>query len=258
MMRLAKTWVLVAGLALIALSNAVPLLGVAYNRSGTPDSSLTLTERELMLPYRFDLMGENSGISLRLAWRVESQKGSQGSSYNDPWSHPIWLDNAKLQALGFALPKPVKATGETGLSRLKVSTRDVYLVLEYDGEAYQRSLETGQEGNNSRLFVVDAGLDADALRRQYPDGSHYLILQGQVILLGNFIDKDESPYTALIRSLSIEQITIPMQYRKVLEPLLADNNGLEHGAEPRYSVMLNVGKRHEPWVTEINLLEPKE
>ncbi|MFL6653087.1 MAG: DUF4824 family protein, partial [Sulfurifustaceae bacterium] len=42
---------LLAGIALIAATNAVALVGVAYNRSGEPSSVLKLTERELALPY---------------------------------------------------------------------------------------------------------------------------------------------------------------------------------------------------------------
>lgn len=38
---------LIAGIALIALSNAVALIGVAYNRSGEPESELRLSSASL-------------------------------------------------------------------------------------------------------------------------------------------------------------------------------------------------------------------
>ena len=50
-MRWSRTHTLVAGLGLIALTNAVALLGVAWNRSGEPDATLQLSQRELQPPY---------------------------------------------------------------------------------------------------------------------------------------------------------------------------------------------------------------
>jgi hypothetical protein len=67
-----KNWTrrhtLIAGLALILLTNAVALLGVYQNRSGEPESMLTLTQRELQQPYGWGMARENSGISLRINW----------------------------------------------------------------------------------------------------------------------------------------------------------------------------------------------
>ena len=55
---------LIAGLALVAVTNGVALGGAAWNRSGTPDSVLALTQRELEPPYMFKGAQENSGLTL--------------------------------------------------------------------------------------------------------------------------------------------------------------------------------------------------
>ena len=60
----------IAGMLLILLTNAVALLGVAYNRSGTPESRLTLSQRELQLPY--GAMTEDSGLTLQIRWRAQN------------------------------------------------------------------------------------------------------------------------------------------------------------------------------------------
>jgi len=61
---------LLAGLGLIALTNAIALSGVVYNRSGDPEATLRLTQRELRTPYRWYGNRENSGLALSLVWRV--------------------------------------------------------------------------------------------------------------------------------------------------------------------------------------------
>src|SRR5690606_12668009 len=62
-----KGWLL-AGLALIALTNCWILASVAYNRSGEPEAVLLLSEREL-LPSRHWRQQENSGVALALLTR---------------------------------------------------------------------------------------------------------------------------------------------------------------------------------------------
>ncbi|MGH8649482.1 MAG: DUF4824 family protein, partial [Burkholderiales bacterium] len=53
---------LAAGIVLIALTNAIALGGVAWNRSGEPESVLKLTQRELSQPRGFGLDREEGGL----------------------------------------------------------------------------------------------------------------------------------------------------------------------------------------------------
>ena len=200
------------GIALIVLTNAIALGGVWWNRSATPDSALNLSQRELGLPWRSLRLMENSGLALNLNWRVAGRQAGEfagGQMVNG--GTPEWLDAAKMAALGF----PVDAARPDGERRqhARQLPREVILVMELAGPAWQRALENAresagrhaaaaaanvgskqfadrakqandelarEENSNSRLFVIDAGLDARLLREKYPDRSRFLLLRGTV------------------------------------------------------------------------------
>jgi len=91
---------LIGGLGIIAATNAIALLGVAYNRAGEPASRVELTERELILPVEWGIARESSAIFLKLRWRVACERiegyGGLGAYCATPW-----LSRAKLAELGF-------------------------------------------------------------------------------------------------------------------------------------------------------------
>ena len=198
---------LLAGLALILVTNAIALTGVAYNRSGDAESALRMTERELQVVTWSWPDNDNSSVDLRLAWRVrQTYSSEQDYGY---WRDD-WLTEEQLRSLGFdiSLPAEMEAAHERHRRDLP---KTVFLALEYDGPAYQEALgqrrkrveqATELAGRNvgdetfaerlkaarnalvdeqisaSRLFVVDASLDREALRKRYPDRTRYSILRG--------------------------------------------------------------------------------
>lgn len=276
---------LVAGIVLILATNAVALLGVAYNR-GEPESTLRLTERELRLPYSWGFEKENSGIALTLQWRALAEEGEDfyglRTSYAGFGGVPDWLDKAKLTALGFDVSKP-EDTPQGRMYYDKLLSKDVLLVLELDGPAYRTALARAQrhfqneqallkanpgkkefevrakntkqtlyqeERINSRLFAVDAGHDAAGLRAKYPDRNRYAIVRGQIQpRLGEINHKPK--LSAYISNLSITQINVPARYRQIFEPLQqsARTNRYDAAVSP-YKVTMAFGKRLEPWITE--------
>ncbi|HJW01876.1 MAG TPA: DUF4824 family protein, partial [Azospira sp.] len=199
------TWV--AGIAVILLTNAVALGNVAWNRSGSPDSVLRLSQRELRQPY-WRANAENSGLALELQWRMPVA-GATGS-------RPLaWLDTAKMKRLGLEVDPETDSRGSKAPGRplLRQLSRPVLLVLELDGPAYRQAVELAQrrlaeaqaklaadpeqealkraaanartsadeeEKGSSRLFAIDAGLELAALRAQYPDRSRYAIVAAQL------------------------------------------------------------------------------
>lgn len=255
-----RAWLGLA-LTLIVLSNAVALVGVYYNRSGTPQSLLTLSERELYLPYGDWLHREdNSGLRLELMWRQANETGQLD-----------WLHESKLRALGFRVP----ADGAERFSRQLA--RPVWLVLELDGPAYRRQVQRAQhalveaqervqarpddqelqrqrdvlreqqeqeERYASRLFLIDAGLDAEALRAQYPDRQRHVLLAGR--LKPYHRSGNTGPhYTASIQA-EISRISVPPALRAAFA-------GWQQGVgyrEGRLRVQAQVafGQRHEPWM----------
>jgi hypothetical protein len=289
-MKWSHTRTFIAGMALILATNAVALVGVAYNR-GEPESTLTLTQRELGMPYYWDFEKENSGIALTLQWRMLSEQNTglflSGLSYAGIGSTPDWLDKAKLTTLGF----DVSHSDDTPQGRMyydKLLPKDVLLVLELDGPAYRTALERmrlhlqkeealleanagkrefeeraknakqqfdNEERVNSRLFVIDAGLDATSLRAKYLDRNRYAIVRGQV--QPRLVENNRKfRLEGYINRLSIDQINVPASYRPVFEPLLRHVQRNQHDtAIAPYEVSVVYGKRLEPWITAVKRSE---
>lgn len=268
-----KKWsrTLIAGSALILLTNAVVLLGAAYNRSADAESSLQLSQRELQ-SNRWSNFKDNSGITLTLNWRVAREETTPqniyfAGSYAGKWGRPIWLDKAKLAELGFDVDK--LASAPEYKRRYKESQpREALLVLELNGQAYRHELQRArdyveqsrallaanpdkqefkrrainaeenykrEEASNSRLFVIDAGVDLLKLRATYPDRNRYAIVYG-LIQPDILREKNETRLGGNISELQAERINVPLNYRQVFD-----------GVAP-YAVTVTFGKRLEPWI----------
>lgn len=280
-----RTSTLITGLGLIVVTNAVALLGVSYNRGGEPDSQLVLTQRELTLPHRWGWEKENNGLSLSLSYRLPGERDFDIGFYPNRPQHfgdLTWLNRDKLVALGFDVTQaPDTAAGRRYYERLL--PKDVMLVLELDGPAYQQRLQAAQdklqqeetlvtqnpgakefverataarqalqaeENTRSRLFVVDAGLDATTLRNQYPDRTRYALVHGRV---RPWLDRrDDKPLVVgHVQSLSITQINIPLEHHAPFETTSTDTTADSGRAEKHYRVTLAIGRRFEPWVVNV-------
>ena len=270
-----KKWTrtLIAGSALILLSNAVVLLGAAYNRSDEAESLLKLSQRELKhLPWRTSK--DNSGITLTMNWRIGSKKASLKNDYDmgyssNRWGNPEWLNQAKMAALGFDVDRLVR-TAEDGRHHYRSLPREALLVLELNDKAYQRELRLtkdytartkeslkknpnkeeilssakraeevlkSEEQTNSRLFAIDAGTDLSKLRATYPDRARYAIVHG-LIYPSISGEKNKIIVEGYIREVHAEKINVPFVYRDVFNT----------PATP-YEVSVAFGKRLEPWIT---------
>jgi hypothetical protein len=272
---------LFAGAALIALTNAVALGGVTWNRNGEPESELKLSMRELRVT-RGGFNRESNGVMLNLLWRTpQDSKIISMGDYGGRGGQPPWLDEAKLKELGFAAPD---MNTYADLQRRRGGEREVLLVLELDGPARQLRLEqvrteadeqiakaAGQppdqaersikqakerlqreENEFSRLFAVDAGLDAGTLRQRYPDRTHYAIVRSR-ISLGYERKGADVRMRGWLQGVATDTLNVPYEYRS---QLTAINNGRSprdntsdrlKGAE----VTVAFGSRLEPWVVAI-------
>lgn len=268
------------GIALILLTNAVALGGVWWNRSATPESVLTLSERELGLPWRSLRLTENSGLALNLNWRVaDREAGEFISGFTTNGGTPEWLDAAHMAALGFAADDTGSDVGHRRYARQL--PREVILVMELNGPAAQRALEKArenatrhaaaaaanvgskefaerakraqealsqEENSNSRLFVIDAGLDARLLRQKYPDRGRFLLLHGTVRPAMRSRERNTSQATGYISRIGSGQIHVPHALREPLESLHSQG---EPGGGNGFSATLVVGQRLEPWLGEL-------
>jgi len=261
--------ILIAGVVLILASNAVALIGVAYNRSGAPDAVVELSERELSLPHSAFSSEENSGLALHLIWRLEKNAQTPYPGMLSRSSGPAsWFGKNKLAELGFDVSAS-PAEKDAARRYEKMLPRKAYVVLEFNGPAYQaalhrrqadladaQALQTNNPGKtefeqrlkaaqtqldnerneSSRLFAVDVGRDKQALRSGYPDPARYLILPGEVR-----ITAFNSTLSGYISGLSVNTVNVPLAYRAAVTG----------GSGPRpahYTVRLAFGKRAEPWI----------
>jgi hypothetical protein len=261
---------LLAATALVLVSNAIALAGVAYNRHGEPESVFELTERELPIQFWSWPDNENSAVHLELSWRIGFE--------SDDWSRVAveWLTREQLQRLGFEMPA-ADATLEEQERHIGQAAREVFLVLEFDGPAYRASIERArnrlrdaevalatkstdemlvararsakaeledEQRRSSRLFVVAADLDADALRKRYPDRKHYAIVRGRVALSnGRYL-------LPRIEGIDTDTIRVPHAHRAIVERYLGDRSYERH--EPRYAATVNFGRRLEPWIVQLS------
>jgi hypothetical protein len=274
---------LLLGAALIIATNAVALFGVAYNRSGTPESELRLSQRELRPAFEWRSRKEDSGLSLSLAWRVGNPEAQKRGVFNDyGWgSSPAWLDRAKLLQLGFDLSRPASTPGGRRYYA-KLRSKEVFLVLELAGPAYQGSLEglrelaakqkaealahpedaklkrqadqtdkqlSYQEHDASRLFVVDAGLDAEALRAKYPDRTRYAIVRGRVRPTPG---RDGAPSGGAVTAVINDSVNVPLDMRNAFAGVQRRSYGFGQAyVGPRFEATVAFGKRFEPWLVGV-------
>lgn len=278
---------LIAGLGLILVTNAVALGGAAYNRSGEPESILHLTERELQPPHDWGRNRENSGLALTLRWRTLGEEagnrmGAFMSYYPGINGSPKWLDESKLAALGFDVSP--RRTSDDQVNYGRLLAREVLLVLELNGSAYKMALERMREhaaheealnaasANNkefeqrakaareqlareeneySRLFVVDAGLELEALRTKYPDRTRYAIVRGQVLPQWSRNGNEKPRFTGLVTGVSEDRISVPLAFHPALPPAPASNRTGMYSLSGPSDVTVAFGRRLEPWISAV-------
>lgn len=281
----ARRLTLVAGAALVLLTNAVALGGVWWNRSAPAESTLALGERELGLPWRAQRFKENSGLALDLRWRVIDRDAAEfGSGFTFNGGAPEWLDAGRMAALGFTVGDWQSDAGRRRYTRQP--PRQVVVVLELAGPAWQRALaKAGEEAQrhaaaaaanpnskefanrarraqeslareetaNSRLFAVDAGLDAEALRRQYPDRGRFMLLHGTIRPAIRDGKGTAQRATGHLAALAGTHIHVPHPLRGPLEALGANVTGAAAGGA-RFNATIVVGRRLEPWIAGVETL----
>ena len=261
---------LLAGLGLILLSNAVALAGVWYNRQGEPESRLLLSERELRRswdgPHK-----ENSGLMLRLDWRMVRHDWSGEDSCRSEHG----LTESQMEAVGL----------RTNDSKSRRDAQQAWAVFELNGPAYRRSLQQAeaklQEASErlkqlpehkrlkqeeksarkalederlteSRLFLIDVGLDPDMLRQRYTDRRQYALLRGTVKVWSSCQGSNKKQYQAGTVHLHNESINVPVAWRQQLANLLPEYYG---NASQPFSAEVSFGKRLEPWLSDVRIAD---
>lgn len=268
----------ISALMLVVSVNAVILAGVVWNRSGSPEATLVLTERELPLAYGWVRSMENSGMALSLQ---ESRLARDSD----------WFDEAKLRSLGFD-PDAYRSTERA--QRKRPLSRRAYVSLEFDGPAWEAALRSKEqqvaqlradvaagkevEGelrsaeeelqrvrlSDSRLIAVDAALDPEVLRSRYPDRTKYLITPAELVMSPCYEAHCSEGASGYVRLILTGEIHVQTRYHDLLHDIIGEEakrwRTYYYNAEPiapRYRVKLHYGKRYEPWLAELEPLDPK-
>ena len=244
-----RSLVLIAA-AVVLVPNAWSVLCALQNRRNTAGGTLELTERELRLE---PLSDDSTAFFLNLRWEVETVED------DGEYRAPTWLNSAKLRELGFECSV---AADQPHAREHYQSTPAVlrYLVLEFDGGTAKR---VGLS-RSSRLFVVDAGRDAQKLRARYPDSAHYAICRGVIKPFLKDRNRRENrplPQPRLagrIQDLFPQEVFVPSVLGDRLQEFRhAPDRSAEKGDQnlvPRYAVTLSWGSRYEPWVGGVRAL----
>ena len=233
---------------------------------------------------------ENSGLSVELRFRTETARSAEldhtgdqaiSSIYGGLDSPVRWLDSEKLTALGFkANTTPGGSASELNYNRML--EREVLLVVEFEGPASQLALQEAHdrvaylereaqdgsqnikvsqslkqareslahEESESRLFIIDAALDENRLRRQYPDRAHYAIVRGNVRPLVVWTKNSPKLY-GMVTAVHCQTIHVPLQFRPAFTTAnLALSRIPTWQGPPKKPLIVQVafGRRLEPWI----------
>jgi hypothetical protein len=247
-----RSVLLLTAAVVVLAANAWSLIAAWRNRSGSPESTVELTERELRMA---EMPWESTATLLELRWDVLS---------DPPREHgpPAWLDAAKLAEIGFdcTIPLSSKNAKEHYAS---MPSMLAYLVLEYEGDAWRQASRDRKP--KTRLFVVDAGSDARLLRDRYPDAKRHVVVRGVVRL--SYQDRSFPDGTLLatprlqgwIANVLPSQVFVPRPHNRHLEALRHRGPPTEQpdGEAPRFAVTVSWGSNHEPWVRGVRPLVPQ-
>jgi len=244
-----KKYGLISVVALIVLTNVIVLAGVAYNRSGEPDATVQLTERELHWQYHSGITNkEDTGLYLILKW---SMPGFQSNRW-DYTPTKNWINIEKLKEMGFDTSFSLEDNKASRYYSHQLP-RQAYVVLEFNGDAYQEWEAGAQKRNeeikqelmeekkekkkknlendmrhvqqelitHSHLFAVDGGRNPELLRKQYSDKSKFIITPAVFDISRRYIPRKEdeskstqTPYlSGWIRKISIPAIHVTSNYR---------------------------------------------
>jgi len=242
---------LLTAAVVVLAANAWTLIATWRNRSGPSGGTVELTEREVRL-VREDW--ETTVTLLDVRWDVVSD------AHGDA---PAWLDATKLAELGFDCTVPVGSPNAKE-HYTSLPSALVFLVLEYEGEAW-RQARRGDPEPETRLFVVDAGRDARRLRDKFADTERYVITRGVVRLW--YQERFYLTSTPLatprlqgrISSILPSQIFVPQPHSRVLEEIRHRDPPAPEPpeGEPRFAVTVSWGSNYEPWVLGVRRLAPE-
>lgn len=277
-MRWISRHALILGLCFVLFSNMGLWAAVYWNRLGAPESTLVLSERELRTAHQsyaplhpVDKEGNvKSAIRFRLLVANES---NQNDAYQIPWE--------KMKTMGFdpGIVKTIEVRDTFYF--LTISKKNAFAVLELDGlarqqlidekEAFLATCTTGDSDRkrqnicnrtahrlknlkttDSRLFIVDVGLDKEALRTAYPNRSRYAIVHATIgpsrqLLRVRDTNTPPPQFTGEVNEVRVSEISLPLEWH--------EDSLYQRGSH--FEASVSFGQRLEPWLTAFKVEQPE-
>ena len=256
----------IVGVSIIIVANLFVFSNVLSNRSLGEKITLTLSERELRVPY-YGIRKEDSSLTFNINWRLKYE-GESLYRYN----RKLKVSPQRIEELGFNVPKSL---GDS--RRIDPVYEERYWLVEFNGKTYQQAINAAEErlksaqiklkdsdeknelktlkrnleeerNNSSRLFVVDVAEQPEKLDLSRA-GSQYFIARGLVkpAVEKNYdkkINKDVFTYYLYFKELSTANIYVPLVHAQNVREQLKQNKR----EKLNYQVDVNWGSRFEPWV----------
>lgn len=222
-------------LAALILTIGGLLAFAAWNR-GETRQRLTLTERELTLPWQWRNASADDDAELRLGIEWQRRSGAL--------EERAWLTEDKLRDIGFDIGLPGAPEAEQRYGR--ALPRVGWVVFEFDGPAWRETEQRRRLKEDpalprpavepSRLVPIDAGTDRDALARRH--ASAPTLILPALIRLAWVPANSGGPMTyGYVERLVVSEVTVPKRLRTALAT--------------RFEADLAVGRLGFPWVTDV-------
>ena len=265
------------GLALILVANAFALGGVAWNRAGSPESAVTLTQRELTVSSDMP-RSENSGVTLRLSWCLGDSTAVEFLPEEERITGypiatcfertPSWLNAAMMRKLGFDTSLDVHDSQAARYYSRRLE-RPAFYVAELGGAWHERHLSAAQAELARREAELEKAPDSTALKRvvkaargrfesvQNSATRLYLIDAGSDVAELRAKYADRSRYMILPGTV---KATVRRRYDGsdtsaslggVISSVLSDEINLPAKYKPlpkTFAATIAIGKRLQPWI----------
>jgi len=220
---------------------------------------------------------DDSGVTLQLNWTDPNSFYLPGRTDNPL----IWLDAAKLAALGFDC-RVDPSSKDAGRHYQRQQPRRAYVAFEYDGRAWRAWVATnaraaveqkseakdpargfpymGATKDHSRLVAIDADLNPDTLRARHLDRQRVIIVPAVVAMYldpfpysGSHPDPQRPP-RILGRIQQIHtSIHVPRPFSDGFRNPRIDEQRPDN-PDGSYRVHLRYGASHEPWVAGVDFI----
>jgi hypothetical protein len=277
---------LLAAVLAVVVTNLAVFAHVQWNRAGGPTATLELTDREIDLPFYSSTAVHSGDEDTGLSIRLDVQEGA--GDWLDEGTND-WLDRERLGELGFDV-RTEPGSKEAWTRYRDVLPREVWLVLELGGDGWRRRVLQREEDveeaqravaagtrepqavdraeerledarwDDSRLFVIDVGLDRAALRRRYPEPDRFAVVPGTARMWFVPKQKDEPAHLAGAVSPTVTALQVPLSFRREALRASEAHSDLRtrtrtDGRTPRVlRAQVAFGHLGEPWLVELEAL----